>query len=203
MRDKIVLTILLFFHFHAKHQLGLNQASHLILQHSLAWPTKESNNSYQSLIIAFFVCVFFFSLGYSSDKTILITFNHVSVRFAGEYPASTSKHLNIIPSQDERNAFSRKELSLANVASLVKQASSASTYKQKRLYKHWLKDNRIVYGEVNMRAYCNFLHIFKIPTLLSMKRIFHICIIWGKASVCRGWNYIYILKRSVKTCIKL
>lgn len=60
-----------------------------------------------------------------------LTFNQVSVRFDGEYPASTSKHLTIIPSHEETNAFSRKEFIFANVASLAKQASSASTYKQK------------------------------------------------------------------------
>lgn len=59
-----------------------------------------------------------------------LTFNQVSVRFDGEYPASTSKDLTIIPSHEETNAFSRKEFILVNVASLVKQASSASTYKQ-------------------------------------------------------------------------
>lgn len=58
------------------------------------------------------------------------TFNHVSVRFDGQYPASTSKDLTIIPSQEERNALSRKEFILVNVSSLVKQESSASTYKE-------------------------------------------------------------------------
>lgn len=59
-----------------------------------------------------------------------ITFNHVSVRLDGEYSASTSSDLTMIPSHEERNASSRKELILLNVASLVKQLSSASTYKQ-------------------------------------------------------------------------
>lgn len=54
----------------------------------------------------------------------------MSVRFDGEYPASTSKDLTIIPSHEDWNEFSRKQLIFANVASLVKQASSASTYKQ-------------------------------------------------------------------------
>lgn len=66
----------------------------------------------------------------------------MSARFDGEYPASTSKALTMIPSQEERNAFSRKELILVNVASLVKHASSASTYEQICCINNYFKNNK-------------------------------------------------------------
>jgi len=38
-----VTTILLFSHFHAKHQSGLNQENHSVLQHNPSWPAKETS----------------------------------------------------------------------------------------------------------------------------------------------------------------
>lgn len=63
----------------------------------------------------------------------------MSVRFDGEYPASTSNDFTIIPSHDEWIAPSRKDFILFTVASQVNEASSASIYKRttlKTLEKH-------------------------------------------------------------------
>lgn len=78
-----------------------------------------------------FIVLFIFDvLSYQNINTPASykTFNHVSVRLDGEYPASISRDLIIIPSHEERNASSRNKFILVNVASLV-EASSASTYK--------------------------------------------------------------------------
>jgi len=121
---KVKITIQLSFHFHAKHQSVLNQEYHLILPHNLAWPTKWR------LRTLYRFNTWFFSLKQSDQSPVaqLLTFSHLSERFDGEYPASTSNVFTIIPSHEERRASSRKAFILVNVASQVKQASSASTY---------------------------------------------------------------------------
>lgn len=56
------------------------------------------------------------------------TFNHDSQRLEAEYPASTSKVFNIIPSQEDSHAFLKNVFILCKVLELSGEASLASTY---------------------------------------------------------------------------
>jgi hypothetical protein len=55
------------------------------------------------------------------------TFIHDSQRLEAEYPASTSKVFNIIPSQEESHAFLKNVFILSKVLELSGEASLAST----------------------------------------------------------------------------
>jgi hypothetical protein len=59
---------------------------------------------------------------------MLSTFNHESQRLEAEYPASTSKVFNIIPSQEDWHAFLKNVSILAKVLELSGEASQASIY---------------------------------------------------------------------------
>jgi hypothetical protein len=64
----------------------------------------------------------------SSVQKYACTFNHESQRLEAEYPASTSKVFNIIPSQEDWHAFLKNVFILAKVLELSGEASQASTY---------------------------------------------------------------------------
>lgn len=88
------------------------------------------------------------------------TFNHVSVRLDGEYPASISRDLIIIPSHEERNASSRNKFILVNVASLL-EPSSASTYNIENCISNQMYNDQL--GEYMMYLLLFPLHIQNNP----------------------------------------
>jgi len=119
----------------------------------------------------------------------------LSERFDGEYPASISNVFTIIPSHEECSASSRKAFILVNVASHVKQASSASIYnwsvhlyistlsevhsrkKKKKIIQETLSIKKKKKKKTgNLNTHRCFFCIFKIPRSFIIEQILQICI---------------------------